>query len=334
VRVLILYNIARDLKKGVESDLICEQEITIIVPLVVELLTARGYQVETLETTMDLWEELKRRKGKFDIVLNMAEAFGGGNNNETFVPALLEALEIPFTGASSHNMQLTLDKEKSKLVVQGYGVPVTPYQLFRGVDEPLSSHLTFPLIVKPIREEGSIGIYHDSVVRNEAELRQKVADTLTHFRQPALVEHFIVGREISVGVIGNYGDLHVFPPLEFLFDGASSDLEKIRSYEYKWGGQKEQMVRADLSPEVAQAVVEYARIAFVATECRDYARFDFRVTEDGTIYLLEVNYNPGIGPNTHGLNNTLTMMASFDGYTFESLVERIVRIAAKREGLQ
>lgn len=334
MRVLVLYNIARDLKKGVESDLICEQEITIIVPLVEELLRARGFEVETLETTMELWEVLKQRRGNFDLVLNMAEAFGGGNNNETFVPALLEALEIPFTGASSHNMQLTLDKEKSKLVASGYGVPVAPYQLFRRADEPLSSHLTFPLIVKPIREEGSIGIYHDSVVQSEAELRQKVEDTLIQYRQPALVEQFIIGREISVGVIGNYDDLHVFPPLEFLFIGAESELEKIRSYEYKWGGKKEQMVRAELPPDVTKAVMEYARTAFVATECRDYARFDFRVTESGEIYLLEVNYNPGIGPNTHGLNNTLTMMASFEGYTFESLVERIVLIAATRESLQ
>jgi len=334
VRILVLYNIATDLKKGVASDLLCEQEIMIIVPLVEQLLKDYGHQVKTLPTTMELWEELKRRRGEFDLVLNMAEAFGGGNNNETFVPALLEALDIPFTGASSHNMQLTLDKEKSKLVCMGYGVPVTPYQLFRRVDEPLAPHLAFPLIVKPIREEGSIGIYQDSVVFNEVQLRRKVQDTLARYHQPAIVEQFIVGREISVGVIGNYGRLQVFPPLEFLFSGTESVFEQIRSYEYKWGGKKEQMVRAVLPSSIADKLMEYAKTAFIATECRDYARFDFRVTEDGTIYLLEVNYNPGIGPNTHGLNNTLTMMASFEGFTFESLVEQIVRIAAEREGLQ
>lgn len=334
MKVLVLYNVARKLKKGIETDLICEQEILIIVPLVEGLLRARGFQVETLETTIELWEDLKRRKGQFDLVLNMAEAFGGGNDNETLIPAMLEGLEIPFTGASSHNMQLTLDKEKSKLVAKGYGIPVTPYQLFRSPYEPLSLHLNYPLIVKPVREEGSIGIYHDSVVKDERELRQKVSDTLARYRQPALVEQFIVGREISVGIIGNDDDLHVFPPLEFIFEGATSDLEKIRSYEYKWGGKKEQMVKADLPFELAETLKGYARTAFIVTECRDYARFDFRVTGEGVAYLLEVNYNPGIGPNTHGLNNTLTMMASFDGYTFESLVEQIVRLAAKREGLR
>lgn len=333
MRILILYNIARALKKGTAIDLLCEQEIEIIVPLVNALLTERGYQVKTLETTLNLWEELKERRGTFDLVLNMAEAFGGGNADEPFVPAMLEALEIPFTGASAHNMHLTLDKEKTKLVAQGYGIPVPNYQLFRNASEPLRTDLVFPLIVKPVREEASIGIHTDNVVTNEADLRRKVAEIVGLYRQPAIVEQFIVGREISVGVIGNGDAPHVFPPLEFLFAQASSPLEAIRSYEYKWGGKKEQMVRAALLEETAQRISDYTTQAFVATECRDYARMDYRVTDQGDIYLLEVNYNPGIGPNTHGLNNTFTMMASFEGHGFEDLVEWIVKTATLREGL-
>ena len=153
------------------------------------------------------------------------------------------------------------------------------------------------------------------------------------YRQPAIVESFIVGREISVGVIGNGQDLHVFPPLEFLFEGAQTPYEQIRSYEYKWGGKKEQMVKAVLSARMAESLAEYTRRMFVATECRDYARMDFRVTKGEEIYLLEVNYNPGIGPNTHGLNNTLTKMAAFEGYSFEDLVERIILTATRRESL-
>jgi len=164
MRTLILYNVARILRKGVQNDLICEQEITIIVPLMVELLSARGHQAETLQTELDLWEQLKARRGQFDIVLNMAEAFGGTNANETLVPAMLEALDMPFTGASSHNMHLTLDKEKTKLVVKGYGIPVPGHQIFRSRTEKLERELKFPLIVKPVREEASIGIHFNSVV--------------------------------------------------------------------------------------------------------------------------------------------------------------------------
>jgi D-alanine-D-alanine ligase len=332
MRILILYNVATALKKGVQDDLICEQEITIIVPLVVELLSTRGHHVETLQTDYDLWEHLKARRGQLDIVLNMAEAFGGTNTNETLVPAMLEALDLPFTGASSHNMHLTLDKEKTKLVVKGYGIPVPAHQIFRSRTEKLESGLTFPLIVKPVREEASVGIHFNSVVTTRKSLYRKVAYTLQKYRQPAIVEEFIKGREISVGIIGNSPDLTVFPPLEFLFADADSELEQIRSYEYKWGGRKEQMVQANLSDDVIARLVEHTRTAYVATECRDYARMDYRLDDKGNIYLLEVNYNPGIGPNTHGLNNTLTMMASFTGMTFEDLVEQIIMIAAKRYG--
>lgn len=333
MKILILYNIAQDLKKGTATDLLCEQEITIIIPLVEALLRQCGYQVETLETTPNLWNDLLSRKGSFDLVLNMAEAFGGGNTDEPLIPAMLEALGIPFTGASAHNMHLTLDKEKTKLVAQGYDVPVPAYQLFQSASEPLKADLAFPLIVKPIREEASIGIHADNVVTNETDLRRKAAELVGLYRQPAIVEQFIAGREISVGVIGNGDTLHVFPPLEFLFAEGSSPLTSIRSYEYKWGGKKEHMVRATLPEEIAQQLLDYTTRVFVATECRDYARMDYRITDQGDIYLLEVNYNPGIGPNTHGLNNTLTMMASFEGHGFEDLVKWIVRTAANRENL-
>ncbi len=331
--ILILYNIARDLKKGEEADLICEQEITIIVPLVAEILSVRGHRVETLETTFDLWEQLKAKKGSIDLVLNLAEAFGGTNAHETLVPAMLEALDIPFTGATAHNMHLTLDKEKTKLVLGAYGIPVPKHQVFRTKQGEARIDFGFPLIVKPIREEASIGIHRDSVVTSEEDLSAAVTAVLEKYRQPAIVEEFIIGREISVGVIGNPPDLTVFPPLEFLFPDAASPLEQIRSYEYKWGGKKEQMVRTALPEDVISRLADYTRIAYVATECRDYARMDYRIDKEGNAYLLEVNYNPGIGPNTHGLNNTLTMMASFTGLSFEDLVEQTILVAARRYGV-
>ncbi|HBI16961.1 MAG TPA: D-alanine--D-alanine ligase [Candidatus Moranbacteria bacterium] len=332
-RILVLYNLAERLEKGIPSDLICEQEITIIVPLVVQLLKERGYQVETMLADLNLWENLKARWLDFDIVLNLAEAFGGGNNRETVVPAILEGLSIPFTGATAHNMHFTMDKEKTKLVLMAYGLPTAKHQVFRSSTEKLDKNLTFPLIVKPVREEASIGIYHDSVVGDETSLRRKIEDSLERYSQPVMAEEFIVGREVSVGIIGNNSDLEVFPPLEFIFEGANSDLEKIRSYEYKWGGKKEQMVRAELPADIVEKLVQYSKLAFVVSDCCDYARMDYRIDPDGNIYLLEVNYNPGIGPNTHGLNNTLTMMASFEGYTFEDLIEKIILLAMKRHGV-
>ena len=333
MKILILYNVATTIKKGDELDMVCEQEIQIIVPLVATLLQARGYEFEILEASYSLWENLKARKGSFDLVLNMAEAFGGTNSNEVLVPTMLEALEIPFTGATAHNMTITLDKAQTKLIALANGVPTPAYQIFRDGTESLDQTLKFPLIVKPVREEASIGIRYDSVVMDSESLRRKAREVMRLYRQPVVVESFVIGREVSVGIIGNGQDLHVLPHLEFLFEGTRTTYERIRSYEYKWGGKKEQMVEAVLSTETTELLAEYTRRMFRATECRDYARMDFRVADDGTIYLLEVNYNPGIGPNTHGLNNTLAKMASFEGCSFEDLIERIILTAMRRERL-
>lgn len=333
MKILILYNVARELKKGIETDLICEQEITIIVPLVRKILKDKGYSVQTMETDFNLWENLKVRKEKIDLVFNLAEAFGGGNTHETLVPEMLEALEIPFSGASGHNMHLTLDKEETKLILSHYGIPTPKHQVFHDTKEKLTKGFNFPLIVKPIREEASIGIYHDNVVSSRKQLYAKIQTVLDKYRQPALVEEFIEGREISVGIIGNDPEITVFPPLEFMFPETRSPLEQIRSYEYKWGGKKEQMIRAALTKKTVRQFEHYTKVAYTATECRDYARMDYRLDNAGNVYLLEVNYNPGIGPNTHGLNNTLTMMASFVGLSFEDFVERIILTAAKRYGL-
>jgi D-alanine-D-alanine ligase len=320
-------------KTGIPSDLVCEQEITVIVPLVVAALRERGYQVDTLRTDFNVWENLKRLKGSFDLAFNLAEAFGGGNTNEAVVPAMLEALEIPFTGAISSNMLFTRDKQKTNLFLKSLGIPVPSHQMFRRADEPFDPLLAFPLIVKPVRQEASIGIYFDNVVTSENILRQKIADTLKLYKEPALVEEFIDGRELSVGIIGNHPALHVFPALEFLFTDARSPLQRIRSYEYKWGGKIEQMVRASLTGDVEKQLAEFSLRAFLACDCQDYARFDYRLSPNRGIFLLEVNYNPGIGPNTHGLNNTLTKMASFDNLSFEDFIEKIICTAAQRCGL-
>lgn len=333
MEILILYNIATGLKKGKPSDLDCEQESKIVVPLIADILRDKGYGVSTTKATYNLWENLKRKRSSTNLVFNLAEGFGGTNTNEPVVPAMLEALDIPFTGSSAQNMNFTLDKEKTKLVLASHGIPTAPYQLYRTGTEDRRDGMDFPLIVKPVREEASIGIYSDNVVTTQDALDRKVRENLELYRQPALAERFIVGREISVGIVGNGSDMHVFPPLEFLFEGARSPLEQIRSYEYKWGGKKEQMVRADLPADLDAHLRRYTEIAFRETDCRDYARVDYRVDTDNNPYLLEVNYNPGVGPNTHGLNNTLTMMASFEGIGFEDFLEMIIQSAAKRYGI-
>lgn len=332
MRIIVLHNVATILKKGGGDDLLCDAESEVIPPLIVDLLRRRGHSVELLRTDAGLWAALESRRSSTDLVFNLAEGFGGCNDDEPLVPAILEALAMPFTGASSHAMHLTMDKEATKALVASYGVPVVPHQVFRRLDEAVSSELAYPLIVKPVREEASLGIRQDSVVTTETQLRAKIRTVLTIYRQPALVEPFIEGREISIGLVGNEPTVRVLPPVEFLFPDAPSPMHRIRSYEYKWGGQREIMVRADLRETLMSTLAAHSLQAFTVTGCRDYARLDYRVRTDGQPFLLEVNYNPGIGPNAVGLNNTLTMMAAFEGLSFENLVAEIVATAAARVG--
>lgn len=333
MKVLVLYNLATILKHGRQEDLVCEQEITIIVPLVAELLRQRGHKVETLETDLNLWSELKKRRDQFDIIFNLAEGFGGANSQEVFVPALLEALEIPFTGASLRNFVFTRDKGKTNLILGTYGVPTSRRRVFYPDQQIIEGNLRFPLIVKPVYEGASIGITYDSVVSNRDDLVRRVQSVFALYRQPALTEEFIGGREISVGCVGNRTNIRLFPPLEFVFDSSTPILRRMRSYEYKWGGGKEDMAKANLSKKMTYRFLEYTRTAFLVMDCQDYARMDYRLSDTGEIFLLEVNCNPGIGPNSHGLNNTLTMMASFEGYSFEDLIELILLTAKERYGL-
>jgi D-alanine-D-alanine ligase len=332
MRILLLYNIAREARKGTKDDLSCEFEIEIIAPMICEILNRAGHAAELCEATYELWEHLKASRSSFDLIFNLAESFGGTNCYEPLVPAMLEALQIPYTGASSHSMILTLDKVLTKRVAQSLGVSTPRYAVAYDQLPPDIAGLRFPLIVKPVREEASIGITFDSVVHNLKALYDRVSHVKRFYRQPALVEEFIAGREVSVGAVGNGTNLRILPALEFLFEEAEGSEQKIRSYEYKWGGKKETMVRANLNEAVLQMLRSSTSRMFEACECRDYARMDFRVNDEG-VFLLEVNYNPGIGPNTHGLNNTLTMMASFEGRDFEDLVLEIVEAAAEREGL-
>ncbi|MEO9133248.1 MAG: hypothetical protein ABI240_18830, partial [Sphingomonas sp.] len=183
-----------------------------IAPLVREALINRGHAVELWEANFDLWERLKSRRHDFDIVFNLAEAFGGTNRFEPLVPAMLEALSIPFTGACAQTMAVTLDKVVTKRIAAALGVTTPRYLVAKSGIHDVGD-LTYPLIVKPVREEASIGISHESVVNDLAALNARVGLVQRMYGQPSLVEEFVNGREVSVGMVGNGAGLRVLPPV-------------------------------------------------------------------------------------------------------------------------
>lgn len=330
MRVAVVYNLARTVVAGRPEDIVADKDMEIVPQLVCEELKHLGHSVSLVEADWHLLERCASLNP--DIALNLTEGFAGTNAHEHLAPCLLEFAGIPYTGGDATSMLTLRDKLYTKQILANYAVPMAPHYLAvdsRSAIVEQMNGLQFPVILKPVREEASMGIYYSSVVTTWEQLAERLDFLFEVFRQPILVEHFVIGREVSVGVWGNRKPT-VLPACEFRFRG-DNPLKWFRSFEYKWEEGKEIMEPLrDMPDSVASKLTEYALTAHSALRCRDYSRSDFRVSPDGTIYFLEHNFNPGIGPNTHGLNNTFPMMAEFAGVGYAEFLTKIIEFALER----
>lgn len=330
MRIAVICNDATLSTAGRPNELASDREMTIIPELVIGALSANGHAVKRFEATLQLGQDC--RSWKADLALNLAEGFDGTNANEHLVPCLLDLAGIPYTGADAANMLILRNKYVTSRAMANLGVQCPKSELCAGTVRKAGISLRFPIILKPVNEEASHGIHLDSVVTNEATLAAKLSELNRTGHRTILAEEFIVGREVSVGVWGNE-DVAILPPVEFHFPDASP-LQAFRSFEYKWLGKQEDMRSVDNLPEpTRQRLNHAATFAHRIFLCRDYSRADFRIDADGTPYFLEHNFNPGIGPNTHGLSNTFTRMTELAGVTYSEMIERILLLAARRSAL-
>jgi D-alanine-D-alanine ligase len=262
-----------------------------------------------------------------DLVFNIAEGLGISRSREARVPALLEMLGIPFTGSDPWTMAVTLDKDCAKRLVRTAGVSVPAGVVLDPNDnlETACEGLPYPAIVKPSWEGSSKGIRNRCLVRDIAELREVVAELRADHRQPLLVEEFIQGDELTVGVVGNdapeiIGVMRVLPQqnLEhFVYSlEVKRDFQRLVKYESP----------ARLAPADWTAVTRSALAAYRVLGCRDVSRVDFRLRE-GVPYFLEVNPLPGLNPET----SDLVIMAELAGWTYRQLIERILQAALQRQ---
>jgi D-alanine-D-alanine ligase len=273
-------------------------------------------------------------KSKFDVLLNFCDE--GFDNNpllEPHVAASLDVLGIPYTGADYFTLSLCLNKSLTKKLLLYHRINTPKFQEFVSGDERLARGLKFPLFVKPSKQDGSIGIRQDSVVRNEPELRKKVKLAIESYHQPALVEEYIEGREFNIAILGHGDKLEVLPVSEIDFSALPSEYDKFCSYDAKWNTgsvvfkSTPPVCPAKVDGELYEELVEMAIDAFKATGCRDYARVDFRVDSRGVPYVLEVNPNPDISDDA-GLAN----MASKAGMDYGMLLDKIVKLCLERHG--
>ena len=333
MRIGILYNYVEESGKGRERDRISDNEILDTVRLVQEAL-ASDHEVIPVRASRSLLRNMQTES--FDIVFNLCEGFMDMAKGEAYMAGFLELIGLPYTGSDPSALSLCLDKGRVKDVLRANGLPTPRSQLFKDASQTLDGTLRFPLIVKPLMEDASVGIDQDSVVKNEGDLFTRVRHVLSVYRQPALVEEYVDGRELNVAILGNPPDLTILPISEIVFD-PQEGRHRIVDYAAKWvedspeyGGTKG-ICPAPLDAEMENHVRRLAAEAYVLLGCRDYARVDFRLGEDGPT-ILEVNPNPGLNSDSGFVRSAMAMGMGYQEMTGTILQNAIERTAA-REGL-
>jgi D-alanine-D-alanine ligase len=293
------------------------------------------YKFTYLDDHEDLISRLSRSVDKIDFVLNLCdEGFNNEATKELHVPALLEMLGLKYTGGDPQCLAYCYDKSLVRGVAQELDVPVPAAFTVMPEDTSfISLPLEFPLIVKPNFGDSSIGITVDSVCNNVNELETAITRVrqIVGFDEPVLIEQFLTGNDISVGIIGNPPDAYqVLPIIEEDYSAIPEGMPRICGYEAKWDESSIyfkgiKSVVADLPPDTTGFLTASCMKLFERLGCRDYARFDWRLDANGTPRLLEVNPNPGWCWDGH-----LARMAEFGGIDYRAMLREILRACEER----
>ncbi len=332
-RVTVVFN--RDFE-GAESDPEnkAREDIKGTADHVAELLAAQGYDATALGVTDDVGAAVIALKElQPAVVFNLCESIRGDNRFECLLPMLMDLEGIAYTGSGPFALSLALHKHKSKEILRARGVPTPSGSVVTSAADLDGVALTFPLIVKPTREDASVGICSGSVVHDAGAMADRVRYVLAHYRQPVLVEQYIEGREIYVSVLERPGGTpQVFPFFEIDFGEMPADRPRIVSFEGKWVTDSVEYigtrpVRCEgLSPELQARIAQTAMAAFAAIDLRDYARLDVRLSADGVPYIIDVNPNCDLSD----LGGGFAKAAKAAGLSYEDVVLRLVELALSR----
>ena len=265
-----------------------------------------------------------------DLVFNLCESFGDDDTADFKVAGFLELIGRKYTGSGTHGLMLAQDKAIAKKIFSFHGIPSPTFaKSFRGRLD-FSHDLQFPVIVKPAREDGSIGIEFSAVVTSIRELMERMDWLHANFDSPVLIEEYIDGREMYVGVLGN-DKPEALPVVELDLSKLPDGTPRIAAAEVKWGkGTKayrdtKSVIASDLSEETVASLQQTAVAAYQALELRDYGRVDMRLQPDGRVQVIEVNPNPWLSSRAE-----FAMAARKSGRTYSQLIEEIVDLTSSR----
>lgn len=268
-----------------------------------------------------------------DVVFNLCDEFE--DNRAPKVPMVLDNLGIKFTGASAESLKITYGKKVIKEILQKKNVLTPKYlivELGKKNLEPLikKSNLKYPLIVKPVYQDGSFGIGYDSVANNYEDLLKRVKYLYAECKQDVMIEEFISGREFSISIVGNEKPV-LLPVYEIIYHDFENK-PKIMTYEAKWVLEHEDYKNtspecpANIPKELQSKIQKLALKCFKAFKCCGYARVDFRLNEQNELYVLEINTNPSLLKNSE-----FVYAAKVHGWNFSQLLDQLVKFAAGKE---
>ena len=327
MRIGLSYDLkgAIPLDEASPEDALEEYDSRETVGLIAAALEAGGHSVVMLGGGREFLENILREK--VDLVFNIAEGRGNSRSRESQVPGVLEMLGIPYSGSDSQCLAICLDKPLAKKLVAAEGVATPRWQVIAD-EEDLGQipweQFPFPAIIKPAHEGSSKGIRLTSVVDSMRRMQEEVSRLLDCYRQPVMVEEFIAGDEVTVGIIGNsppkvMGMMRILPKSRenpFIYSlEVKRDYQNLVDYECP----------ARLKDEVREGITLSSLKVFGVLGCRDFARLDFRVSPEGKAYFLEINPLPGLGAYSD-----LVIMATKLGWTHQELINAVLDAALKR----
>jgi D-alanine-D-alanine ligase len=265
-----------------------------------------------------------------DVVFNLYEGTADRPETETYVAGILDWCGVPYTGSPPAALALARAKHTTKYLLQGAGLPTARFQVVHALPAPPSG-IPFPVIVKPAEQDASVGIDQASVCTDESQLQKRVAQMLDAYGPPVLVEEYIPGREFNVAVI-ELPELQAMPPTELVVPEQQPGVWSILTYDGKWKpGSIEYEKEAPLYPKDLDArkldeLHQLAEAAYRLVGCRDYARVDFRMNPTGQLFILEVNPNPEIRPQS----GFASCLRTLDVAYVDFLVRLVSHAAARR----
>jgi D-alanine-D-alanine ligase len=272
-------------------------------------------------------------KTEADLFFNLTASWAGDDTKDIHLAAYLDLCGFRYTGAGPFGLHLSQNKSLAKKIFAFHGIR-TPFfaTVYRGRLDWAHDDLSFPVIVKPAREDGSIGIEFNAVCESIKELMERIHDIHEKFDSPALIEEYIDAREMYVTVLGNENPA-ALPVVELDMSKLPEGMPKIAGTEVKWQTGSEayrktkSVIPTNLDEKTTRTLQETALAAYQALELRDYGRIDMRLTKDGKAYVLEVNPNPWLHSKAE-----VALAAKESGRTYPALIEEIVNLAMARYG--